>query len=62
MGTNPLWHLKSLRDKEHPLPLRPDKESQLGDQDSQAGSRIRISSDSMFWGAHMKTKVHTCYL
>ena len=28
LATNPTWHIESLQDSVHPLPLRPDKETQ----------------------------------
>jgi hypothetical protein len=44
------------RTRQYPLPLRPDKTAQLGEQDPHAGSRICSSC----WGTQIKTKLHIC--
>ena len=46
----PMLAVKSLQDQVRPLPLRPDKAVQLGEQDPQAGSRVRVSPCSSCWG------------
>ena len=46
----------------HVLPLRALKAYQLGEQDLQAGSRVRDSLCCSFWGACTKTKLDVCYM
>ena len=42
--------------------MRPDKVAQLGEQDPQAGNRVRGSPWSRGWGTPMKTKLYICYI
>ena len=44
------------------LPLRPDKTSQWGEQESQAGKRVRERPCSYCLGTCMKTKLNICYM
>jgi hypothetical protein len=53
LGTNPPRHLKSLQDKVH-LSLMTDKTAQLGEQDPQAGSRVRVSAGFSCWGTRRR--------
>ena len=59
-GTEPPSHIKSLQDWVSPLPLRPDKTAQLGEQNPQSDNRFRDSSHSSCWGAQAAHLVHTC--
>ena len=52
----------SLQDKRYPLPLRPNKVSQLMEWDTQAGNIVKDSPSSSCWENHMKTKLHVCYI
>ena len=55
------WHIKSLQDWAHPLPLRPEKAVELRENDLMAGNRVRDSPHYNCQGTHMKTKLHICY-
>ena len=62
LGIKPPWHFKSLQEYLQPLPLSPDKTVQLGEQDLQAGNRVRDSPCSSCWKTSMKTNLHICYI
>jgi hypothetical protein len=57
----PPWHIKSLQDQTHPLPLRPDKIGQLGKQDPQVGNRAALSLLQLMGDPH-EDQVHICYM
>jgi hypothetical protein len=60
LSTHAPWYIKSLQDKAHASPLRPGKAAKLGEQDPQAGSRVKDSPSFSCWGICMKTKLYIC--
>ena len=63
-GKSPTLHLKSLQGLDtSSSPLRPDKAAQLGEQELQAGNRVRDSPHSSGWrNSHKDQATHLLHM